>query len=212
MTPDSPLRKWAIETGNRVEGRSLLRFEAVPFVVPTDADWWFFYSPRAVAFATDFMDEWPNTDTWGYKLAVMGPGTDTALRTHPYCLTPNFIGKGSPEDVATAFGKVAAGQRVFFPRARQSRLSVQTMLADQVTVLDAICYDNVAVPATKPIIADVFIFTSPLNVGAYLDHQPLPEDARVLAIGPSTAGALTDRGISCEWPEEPSEAGLLKLL
>jgi len=140
----------------------------------------------------------------------MGRGTAETLRLVAGHV--DFCGDGDPSQVARAFSKVAAGQRVFFPRARQSRLSVQTALADQVTVLDAVCYDNMAIPVEVPIEADVFIFTSPLNVAAYCDHQVLPAGARVLAIGPSTGGALAERGIGCEWPEIASEGEMLKLL
>lgn len=206
LKPNSPLQKWAAETGNIVTGRSLLRFAAVPFTPPENADWWFFYSARAVEFGLGGVGELPV----GVRLAAMGPGTAVALRVTAGQV--DFCGDGDPGQVAEAFAEVAAGQRVFFPRARQSRLSVQTTLADRVRVLDAVCYDNVAVPATEPIDADVFIFTSPLNVGAYLDHQVLPEGVRVLAIGPSTGAALAERGVGCEWPEEASEAGLLSLL
>lgn len=206
LKPESPLRAWAAETGNVVTGRSLLRFAAVPFVPPVNADWWFFYSARAVEFGLTGVGELPATT----RLAAIGQGTARALRAATGRV--DFCGQGDPAQVGEAFAEVAAGQRVFFPRARQSRLSVQTALADRVTVLDAVCYDNVAVPATRLIVADVFIFTSPLNVGAYLDHQVLPEGARVLAIGPSTGAALAARGVGCVWPEVASEGGLLGLL
>jgi uroporphyrinogen-III synthase len=206
LKPNSLLLKWGEETDNVVTGRSLLRFEPVSFIPPTAADWWFFYSARAVEFGLGGVGELPA----GVRLAAIGPGTAKALLAAAGRV--DFCGDGDPERVAEEFAKVATGQRVFFPRARQSRLSVQTALADRVTALDAVCYDNVAVPATEPVVADVFIFTSPLNVGAYLNHQALPAGARVLAIGPSTGAALRERGVETEWPEEVSEAGLLGLL
>mgnify|MGYP000341587401 CR=1 FL=1 len=206
LNPDGALSRWATQTGNVIIGRSFLRFTAVPFTVPEDVDWWFFYSVRAVEFGIGGIGRAPG----GVRLAALGAGTATALRK--IAGRVDFCGNGDPMQVAADFAGVAAGQRVFFPRARQSRLSVQTALADRLTVLDAVCYDNVAVPVTEPVQADVFIFTSPLNAGAYLGRQPLPEGVRVLAIGPSTAAALLKRGIACEWPAEPSEAGLAGLL
>jgi uroporphyrinogen-III synthase len=89
---------------------------------------------------------------------------------------------------------------------------VQTALRDHITVLDAICYDNQAVPPDAAIEAEVYIFTSPLNVAAYLDHWPLTPGARVIAIGPSTGAALAQRGVASEWPGVASEAALLPLL
>lgn len=206
LKPGSPLLRWADATGNTVISQSFLTFAPIPFTPPTDADWWFFYSPRAVEFALQEVEELlPKI-----RLAAMGQGTADCLARATGRV--DFTGDGNPERTAAAFLKVAEGERVFFPRAKQSRLSVQTMLTDKITVLDAVCYDNIPAPASAPIKADVYIFTSPLNVAAYVDHQPLSPGAKVIAIGPSTGAALQCGGIECEWPEESSEEGFLTLL
>ncbi len=202
LKPDSPLRAWAGRVGEEVTARSLLTFEAVAFDAPRDADWWFFYSSRAVAFAGDVPPD--------VGVAAIGGSTAAALLERTGRV--DFCGDGHPVRVAADFLAVAAERRVFFPRARQSRLSVQEALAPRLTVLDAVCYDNQAAPPEASIEADTYIFTSPLNVAAYLDHFSLPEGARVLAIGPSTGGELERRGVACRWPEEASEAGLVALL
>ena len=206
LRPDSPLRRWAAATGHSVIDQSYLAFAPVPFTPPENADWWFFYSLRAVEFALrDGPGPSPKT-----KLAAIGPGTAHCLERELGRV--DFIGDGNPERTAEAFLKVSKGERVFFPRARQSRLSVQTALEDKITVLDAVCYDNKPAPAAAPINADVYIFTSPLNVAAYLDHQPMTTSAKVIAIGPSTGAALQDRDVACEWPEEPSEEAIVFIL
>lgn len=210
----SPLQQWATETGWEVIGRSLITFAPVNFdpPAPAESDWWFFYSPRAVEFSADQLvsriKEVGNT----LKLGVIGPGTARALRELPAKPEPDFVGEGSPAEVAQAFGKAAAGQRVFFPRARQSRLTVQTILREIITVQDAICYDNVAVPVTEPVPADIYVFTSPLNVAAYLGHQSLRHGARIIAIGPSTGSALTERGLDHEMTEHPGEEWVVAML
>jgi uroporphyrinogen-III synthase len=203
---NSPLLRWADTTDNTVTSHSYLAFEPVRFIPPTDADWWFFYSPRAVQFGLRGVGEMSHQT----RLAAMGPGTAEYLLNGIGRV--DFQGDGNPERTAKLFSEIAAGQRVFFPRAKQSRLSVQTALADQIRVLDAVCYDNIPAPASAPIKADVYIFTSPLNVAAYVDHQPLPDKARVIAIGPSTGAALLERGIECTWPEEASEEGIVEML
>lgn len=202
LTADSPLRAWAVRRGMAVADRSLLRFEAVPFDAPADADWWFFYSSRAVRFVEHIPP--------GVRTAAMGGGTARALldRRQPV----DFCGAGSPEVVAENFLAVSEGQRVFFPRARESRLSVQRALGERLEVMDAVCYANLPAPPDRPVDAAVYIFTSPMNVAAYLDHYALPAGARVLAIGPSTGGALLERNIDCEWPDYPSEDALVELL
>ena len=202
LSADSPLRSWAYRNACGLIDRSLITFAALDFTAPAEADWWFFYSRRAVRFAGPV--------TPGAKIAAIGPATAAALLESGVGV--DFCGDGHPRRAAADFLAVAEGQRVFFPRARQSRLSVQTALTDRVTVLDAVCYDNRPVPPSAPIPASIYVFTSPLNVAAYLDRWPLEPGARLLAIGPSTGAALRERGLEVSWPEEPSEASLVRLL
>ncbi len=213
LPPDSPLLHWAQRTGHEVEGRSLIKFSKVAFVPPAaeEADWWYFYSPRAVEFAAGSIPML-KPGLPAVKIAAMGPGTARAMREAACRLEPDFVGAGSPEEVAAAFADIGTGQTVFFPRARQSRQTVQRLLQHHITVLDAVCYDNVAVPASDSITADVFVFTSPLNVAAYLDHQELSTGAQTVAIGPSTGAALAERGITYLMTEAPGETSLVKLL
>ena len=199
---DGPLRTWARRTGEELYARSLLTFAAVPFTAPADCDYWFFYSARAVQFAGA-----PPAEA---KLAAIGEGTAAALLGTGRRV--DFCGHGDPGRVAEDFLAVAEGRRVFFPRARQSRRSVQSQLQERLTVLDAVCYDNRPAPPETAIDAHTYIFTSPLNVGAYLDHFPLRAGARVIAIGPSTGAELQRRGVACIWPEVPGEGGLVGLL
>lgn len=202
----SPVQYWADVMGQHLISKSFLTFKPVAFTPPTDADWWFFYSPRAVEFALrDGITPPPKT-----KLAAIGGGTAYSL--NEALGRVDFIGDGNPDRTAKDFLQVSEGERVFFPRAKQSRLSIQKALADRITVLDAVCYDNIIAPASAPIKADVFIFTSPLNVAAYVDYQPLPPGARIVAIGPSTGAALRERGLECVWPEEASEEAIVDYL
>ena len=202
LKADSPLRRWAATHDVAVTDRSLLRFEAVDFDTPVDADWWFFYSSRAV----DFVEHIPAD----VRTAAMGGGTARALRNRQHPV--DFCGAGSPEAVANDFLAVSEGQRVFFPRARESRKSVQRFLEDRLEVLDAVCYANYPAPPEAAIEASIYIFTSPMNVAAYLDHFALPADCRVFAIGPSTGAELQRRGVECTWPSVASEQGLIGLL
>jgi len=210
----SHLGKWAEATGNEVTGRSLLTFAAVrmPERYAGQDDWWFFYSPRAVEYGLPYLPNAERSSRPAAKIAAMGLGTARAIRAAARGFRAEFVGSGTPAEVAAAFGEVAAGQRVFFPRAKQSRLTVQTLLADRITVEDAVCYDNQAVPADEHIAADVYVFTSPLNVSAYLDHQELSAGARVIAIGPSTGGALAARGVVHEVAATAGEEGVVALL
>lgn len=202
LKADSPLRRWAATHDLAVTDRSLLRFEAVDFDAPVNADWWFFYSSRAVEFVRHIPAD--------VRTAAMGGGTARALLNRQHGV--DFCGSGSPEVVAEDFLAVSEGQRVFFPRARESRKSVQRFLEERLEVLDAVCYANFPDPPERAIQASVYIFTSPMNVAAYLDHYELVANSRVLAIGPSTGAELQRRGVECSWPQVSSEAALVRML
>ena len=201
----SPLRAYARRVGIPLHSQSLLRFTPVAFSPPARADWWFFYSSRAVEFALS-----QHRPPANIRLAALGRGTAGAMGELKARV--DFCGAGQPERVAAEFAKVCGGQQVFFPRAQQSRLSVQALLTGHCTVLDAVCYDNVANPPAEPIAATVYVFTSPLNVAAYLDHFELAAGARVVALGPSTGAALRERGVGCVWPQRPTEEGVVRIL
>jgi uroporphyrinogen-III synthase len=205
LAGDSPLRPWAAAHGVDLHAQSLLSLKGKPVDAP-EADWWFFYSPRAVQFSLDQLRALPELP----RLAALGPGTARALAEEG--LRPDFVGRGQPEAVAKQFQRVAGGLTVFFPRAEQSRKTVQQLLQDDLTVLDAVCYDNRAVPPAETIAADVYVFTSPLNVAAYCDHHQLEENSQVIAIGPSTAAALAARDIPHQVTPEPTETALVELL
>ena len=206
LAPNSLLLSWAAARNITVLHKSLLRFEPVRFRVPPRAEVWFFYSSRAVEFSINGLEQVERMP----KLAAMGAGTAAALEQRGFPV--DFVGQGDPWEVARQFAEFVTSGTVFFPRARQSRRSVQRMLPDSVRVVDAICYDNVAVSEPAAVIADVYIFTSPLNVQAYLQAHTLPEEVQVVAIGPSTGEALKARGLTYLEASEPSEAGLRTVL
>lgn len=189
LAPESPLQAWADAAGFKVIAKSLLHFAPVRFVPPVDADVWFFYSSRAVEFGIPGIEKLTSPP----KLAAIGAGTAAAIRKAGF--TVDFVGEGSPAEVARQLADAGLGQTIFFPRARQSRQSVQRMLPGSIKVLDAICYDNQIISNVPQVTADAYVFTSPLNVKGYCQQNTLPERATVVAIGPSTSQALQKLGI-----------------
>ena len=203
LDPDSPIHHWAAAHGVTTVARSLLRFTALPFRAPKRADVWFFYSSRAVEHSIAAVEDVAKLP----RLAALGPGTAATLEAHGF--PAHFIGSGDPVDVSRQFTESIPPGVVFFPRARQSRKSVQRMLPDAYTIIDAVCYDNVAVPDARPVVADVYVFTSPLNVEAYVGRHDIRATAHVIAIGPSTGKALTERGLTFQTCQEPTEASII---
>lgn len=206
LTAESPLYQQLTAAGHRVTGRSLLRFDPVPFVPPPATDWIFFYSSRAVRF---FLAGRPESSPVLSRLATIGPGTAATLRE--LLREPDFIGSGKPVAVAAAFAERVGRGSVLFPRARRSRRSVQARLPAHISVVDLVVYDNAVAPDQAVPATDVAILTSPLNAEAYLAALPAPAGLLV-AIGPSTAGLLREKGYPCLTADQPDENTLAQLI
>ena len=143
------------------------------------------------------------------KFAAFGPGTEKAIAKKG--LKVDFSGTSSdPAKVAAQFlSKFADGKRIVFPKAIQSLQSVSSILSrhhfvEQVDVYETISIENVFLPE-----ADVYIFTSPSNVTAFSDTLHTIK-SKVVAIGPSTAEALTLKDIKVHAiAERADDTGLL---
>ncbi|MFM9950553.1 MAG: uroporphyrinogen-III synthase [Saprospiraceae bacterium] len=205
--PESVFRRLLEPQGFEVDGRSLVAFSALPFVLPASFDWVFFYSGQGGRFFFEHLNKTGVVLPENTRFGAIGPGTAKLLKT------VHFVGDGAPQSTAKAFGTVAAGKRVLFPRAADSRQSVQLLLGNTVEALDLVVYQNE--PLREIVFSDAaaLIFTSPLNAQAYfLAHRLLPGQ-KVFAIGQTTARALSDMRIVPEavapQPSEEALAGLV---
>ncbi|MEL7020121.1 MAG: uroporphyrinogen-III synthase [Bacteroidota bacterium] len=201
-----------LAAGARVHGESLLQFTLLPFDNLPIVDWIFFYSKTAVRFFFQTLADRPLPSC---RYAAIGPRTAAVLSAHVSAV--DFVGNGQPSTTAMRFVACAKGERVLFPRARQSRQSVQKQLQQDIEVVDLVIYDNqirqdIALPR-----ADILVFTSPLNAKAYFQYRPYATGQQLVAIGTTTADALRQLGMSdVHVAATPSELGLadavLKLL
>ena len=207
LAADSPLRSWCRQQEIELVDQSLLKFEEVSFgKLPEAIDWIFFYSPRAVFFF------WKNDPlvAAGSRLAAIGPGTAASLTD--LGKEVDFIGTGDPATTAEKFEAVATGKRVLFPRAQQSRRSIERILGDKIDALDVVVYNNEQAPVAFPNGFKILILTSPLNVEAFFSENQLLVNSRIIALGPSTAAALSDLGYEAEQAAAPTEEALIELL
>lgn len=186
LASDSPFKAQLEAVGYVVHGQSLIDFQPVPFQPPDTMDWLFAYSSRGVHF---FFEDLPPGDWASARWAVMGEGTAQALRGHG--ISPSFVGSGQPEEVAETFGALAKGQRVVFLQAAQSRQSVQQLLGDTVQTQSLVVYDNQPLSGFTLPPCEVLVFTSPLNVHAYFNQYVYQAQQYLVAIGTTTAAALT---------------------
>lgn len=205
--PESAFRRLLEPRGFDVDGRSLVAFSAAPFVLPASFDWVFFYSSHGVRFFFEQLAKTGITLPRTTRFGAIGPATARVLES------VHFIGDGNPETAAASFRTVAAGKRVLFPRAADSRQSVQLLLGNAVEALDLVVYQNE--PLREIVLSDaaVLIFTSPLNAQAYFSKCRLLPGQKVFAIGQTTARALSDLHIVPEavapQPSEEALAGLV---
>lgn len=189
-----------------VIGMSLIEFTPVFFTHLPESDWVFFYSKKAVHYFFTNLRQANRECT--AKIAAIGPGTAEALED--WNVPANFIGTGAPENTAGKFLAVAAAQRVLFPRAAQSRQSIQQILQEKIVPLDLIVYQNTPRTDFELPICDWLVFTSPMNVQAYFRKYKIYPHQQILAIGDTTANALRALGIQqFTIAAHPSEEGLV---
>ncbi len=143
------------------------------------------------------------------KFAAFGPGTEKAI--YQAGLSVAFSGNSSdPNKVAAQFlSKFADGKRILFPKALQSLQSISSILArhhfvEQVDVYETSSVEGVTLPES-----DVYVFTSPSNVTGFSSTLNTIK-TKVVAIGPSTAEALSLKGIKANAiAERADDTGLL---
>ena len=172
--------------GHTVIGRSMLRFEGLPFATIPACNWWFFYSPRGVRYFYDSL----SASASGKKIATIGARTAEAVRERGGAV--HFTGIGSPEEIAREFRQqLHPSETVLFVRAEESRRSVQQYLPTD-RQEDLIVYRSLPIPREIPP-AELLVFTSPLNYRSFLKSNTIHPRQRIIAIGPTTAAAIGKR-------------------
>jgi len=212
LQDDSPVRTFAQNGQHFLQAESLVAFEPVAIGDLPDSDWIFFYSRRGVQFFVQQLRAAGIPFPEKRKLAVMGDGTAKQLKKQGR--SPDFAGNGNPDTVAAAFGDLAQQQRVLFPRAVNSRMSIQELIRHKVDVIDLKVYNNLPredFDLQFPF--DVFLFTSPMNVEAFFRRYPDVDPAqRFVGIGKPTCESLRAQGVKVIQAPMASEKGLLAVM
>ncbi len=209
LSPDSVFLQKLVAAGYEVIGKSLVQFSSVSFTTLPDTDWIFFYSKTAVGF---FFETSRKADLpINAQLAALGEGTAKAIEKQGF--QTNFTGNGEPSATAKAFLNIAKGKRVLFPRAANSRQSIQQLLENQIIVIDLIVYQNEPRTDFALPICQWLVFTSPLNAEAYFQRYPLQANQKILAIGETTAQTLRKlKLINPYISDSPSEEALANII
>lgn len=188
LRPDSEFRRLLSQQGWQLTDRSLVGFTGRTFEAPPAADWVFCYSSRAVIYFLSGLSLLGISPDLYPRYAAMGEGTARTLVQ--YGIEPAFVGSGFPQATARDFLEQARDCQVLFPRAQQSRRSVQQLLYDELVVHDLIVYKN-EIRLDLPVPYTPFVvLTSPLNAKAYRLLRLPSSEQYFIAIGATTAKAL----------------------
>lgn len=223
LLPDSVFQSKLKSVGFEVHGESLIQFDPVQFTEVPKADWVFFYSKNAVRF---YFEGLQNPDFWKGKQLRQGPprkmqsvkyaayGSATAAYLHQHHnVQVQFVGSAKPKRTAEALMVMAAGQRILFPCAKQSRHSLYKYIRYKTDAEKLIVYDNYIKEDFDIPKSDILVFTSPLNAKAYFQKYKIIKKQKIIAIGRTTSTALKRIGIpKLSIAKFPSEEALADLI
>jgi hydroxymethylbilane synthase len=172
-------------------------------------DWVVLTSTNAVAI---FRERWTHAgrtadDLRGVKVAAVGPATDRALAAwgvQPDFVPAEFVGDALAEGLA-----IEPGDRVLLPRAETARHETVEILERRgASVVVVPIYRTVAAELDRAVIEDIrrgvdaVLFTSGSTVQHFMNimrhHAPgfvFPVHARIVCIGPVTAGTAREMGL-----------------
>jgi uroporphyrinogen-III synthase len=178
----------ALQQNGILEAQSLIEFSAIPFVCPAAHDILFIASIRAAEFF------FANCQT---SAQIACAGLETAKKVaERYQKEVHFIAQQSdqPQLEAEKFNAWRNNRSVCFP---SSQLSIGTYAAlipeSEKTILPVYttAFKNLHIKEK-----DIYVFSSPSNVLAFLAHNTIPAHAKVVAWGSSTAQELAKKQIS----------------
>jgi uroporphyrinogen III methyltransferase/synthase len=155
-----------------------------------------------------------------HTVAAIGPGTATELLLHGVMadVTPE---RSVAEELVKALADTPMeGERVVIARASQARDVLPDALRDRGAEVDVIpLYDTVAEPLSEEASeglarAHYVTFTSSSTVRFFLDQGgAVPEDARVVSIGPVTSETAREHGLAVDVEAERHDIdGLIEAL
>ena len=183
-----------------VFGKSLIKISFNEINIIPNSDWVFFNSSNSVESLKEHV---PYLKT--KNLAVFGKATEQRL--NKLGLNADFIGEGSPKDIAVSFSRVINTQKVLFPISNRSLKTIQSKIPlDNQMELVTYLTENIKYDIQD---FDILVFTSPSNVHAYVLSNEINPNQQIVAIGPSTKAVLTDYGFKTVYSSwESSELAL----
>jgi uroporphyrinogen-III synthase len=176
--------------GGELISESLVNFEPISFDKNLACEVIFFSSIRAAAY---YLNQEP---TIPLKLQYACAGQETAEKLkNQFQISCDFIAAnaGNPNESAQTFKKWLGKRHVLFPKSEQSLNTYSSVIPiNQKT--EIVVYRTTSISKSiSP--CDLYIFSSPSNAKAFLEHNQLPNEANCLAWGSSTTAFLTSQDI-----------------
>ncbi len=188
--------------GVKLIDQTLLSFEKLNFKFPSKTDWLLFYSRTGVKYFSEKYPEIPPK----IKLAAVGKKTGEMLVKNFGRI--DFQGDGEVESYINFFKNVIENENLTVVRATNSANSLVEKLNGAKRISEIIAYRNYPAKNINPINADIYIFTSSMNVEAFFTVNEVQKEAYYIAIGQPTAEKLrlfnVVNVILSESPEEES--------
>lgn len=186
------LTKYCTDQNIQLIPQSLVRFEEVKHTLDLFPEVLFFSSIRSAEYFLTQQAILPQT-------AIATIGAKTAEKLEKLGLKVDFIGSvaGHPETVAAEFSQWLNGRKVVIPCSDRSNRSIASVLpADQ--VLEIVVYKTI-LDSKKMEDCDLYIFSSPSNLEAFLLQNRIPSDSQIIAWGTTTEKALKKKGLKSNW-------------
>lgn len=178
-----------------VEAQSLLDFEAVDFDVSVidEVEWLFFSSKYGIDF---FVNKFDVEKIQQKKIAVLGKGTEYFLNQKGF--KADFVGDGHGDTTAKLFDDmIQKNTKVLFPIANDSLEQVQKHLSNNlIECKNLVVYKNTIKENFSKTDADIIVFTSPMNVKAYLSKYKIEPHQTIISIGRSTGIVLSENKLN----------------
>lgn len=184
------LNSFLDSNGDRLIAHSFLHFEKIEFELDRNYDVIFFGSPRAVIF---FKAQ--ATIPENVLIACTGAKTAELLKQTGHIVDFEAVNSGKMKEVAKEFKEWCGEKHVLFP---SSDLSLKTVssLFDPEQKTEVSVYST-QIKGKEIESSDTYVFTSPSNVKGFIEgNTTLPDNAKVIAWGESTAAALAENGFT----------------
>jgi hypothetical protein len=167
--------------------QSLIEFEAVPFEIESNYDIAFFSSIRSGQFF--FKNELQKSNV---VYACIGQTTNSKLKK--LGIECEFVGEeaGNPQKIAEEFKSWVKNRTVIFPQSNLSLGTFSSILPEN-QVINKIVYKTNLIER-KIENCQIYIFTSPSNLDAFLTINEIPDNAKVIVWGKSTENQLLIKG------------------